>query len=282
MPDRFPLAAVVMALLLGATVTSARAFDEAAYPSWKGRWLRTDTGTPRYDPSKPPGRGQEAPLTPEYQAVLDASLADQAAGGQGADPTYTCLAPGMPRIMNNYEGAEIVITPATTHVLMEHIYDFRRIFTDGRDWPAEIEPSSAGYSIGQWHDTTGSGRYDTLEVETRGFIGPRTYDNSGLPLHADNQTIIKERIHQDRADPDLLYDEITTFDHALTRPWSATKKYHRVQAPRPVWHESVCAEGNPHVEIAKQGYMLSADGLLMPTRKDQPPPDLRYFTPARK
>ena len=32
-----------------------------------------------------------------------------------------------------------------------------------------------------------------------------------------------------------------------------------------------------HVEIAKQGYFLSADGLLMPTRKDQAPPDLRYF-----
>ena len=25
-------------------------------------------------------------------------------------------------------------------------------------------------------------------------------------------------------------------------------------------------------------YFLSADGKLMPTRKDQPPPDLRYFT----
>jgi hypothetical protein len=24
------------------------------------------------------------------------------------------------------------------------------------------------------------------------------------------------------------------------------------------------------------------DGLLMPTRKNQPPPDLRYFTPALK
>ena len=282
MPDRFPLAALTLALLLCATVTSARAFDEASYPNWKGRWLRTETGTPRYDPSKPPGRGQEAPLTPEYQAVLDASLADQAAGGQGADPTYTCIAPGMPRIMNNYEGAEYVITPDTTRILMEHIYDFRRIFTDGRDWPADIDLSFAGYSIGHWQDSTGSGRYDTLEVETRGFKGPRTYDNSGLPLHADNETVIKERMFQDRADPDLLYDEITTIDHALTRPWSATKKYHRVQTPRPVWHESVCAEGNPHVEIGRQGYMLSADGLLMPTRKDQPPPDLRYFTPARK
>ena len=28
----------------------------------------------------------------------------------------------------------------------------------------------------------------------------------------------------------------------------------------------------------RQGsYFLSAEGLLMPVRKDQPPPDLRYF-----
>jgi hypothetical protein len=49
-----------------------------------------------------------------------------------------------------------------------------------------------------------------------------------------------------------------------------------------VWRESVCVENNPHVEIANQGYMLSADGFLMPAKKDQPPPDLRYFTQSKK
>jgi hypothetical protein len=37
------------------------------------------------------------------------------------------------------------------------------------------------------------------------------------------------------------------------------------------------AEGNVHVEIAGQNYFLSADGFLMPARKDQSPPDLKYF-----
>ena len=45
----------------------------------------------------------------------------------------------------------------------------------------------------------------------------------------------------------------------------------------PVWQENICAEGNQHVEIAKQPYFLSADGHLMPTKKGQAPPDLRYF-----
>src|ERR1700681_3796189 len=29
-------------------------------------------------------------------------------------------------------------------------------------------------------------------------------------------------------------------------------------------------------------YFLSGDGLLMPSKKDQPPPDLRYFNQSRK
>ena len=44
-----------------------------------------------------------------------------------------------------------------------------------------------------------------------------------------------------------------------------------------IWVENNCAEGNQHVGIGKENYMLSADGLLMPARKNQAPPDLRYF-----
>lgn len=276
------LGAISLAAALSLSSTAARAFDESKYPDWKGQWVRTETGTPRYDPTKPPGKGQQAPLKPEYQAILEASLKDQAEGGQGNDPTYTCLAPGMPRVMNNYEGIEFVITPNTTHMLMEHIHDSRRVFTDGRPWPDEIDPTFAGYSIGKWVDEGNSGRYNVLEIETRGFKGPRAYDNSGLPLDEDNQSVIYERIFQDKANPNLMYDQITTVDHALTHPWAATKTYRRAQYDHPVWHESVCAENNSHVEIAGQGYMLSADGFLMPAKKDQPPPDLKYFKTRAK
>jgi hypothetical protein len=116
-----------------------------------------------------------------------------------------------------------------------------------------------------------------LAIETRGLKGPRTYDSTGLPLHRDSQTIIKERIYRDREGRNLLHDEITMIDHALTRPWVVDKTYRRANDPRPVWHDSVCVESNQHLEIAGEGYMLSADGHLMPTKKDQPPPDLRYF-----
>ena len=117
-----------------------------------------------------------------------------------------------------------------------------------------------------------------LEVETRGpFKGPRSYDSAGLPLHHDNQSIFKERIYRDKADPNMLHDEITVIDHTLTRPWTVDKRYRRSTEPQPVWSEHVCAENNPHIRIGKDNYYLSADGFLMPARKDQPPPDLRYL-----
>jgi len=273
------IGALVLAAAVTAPLSGAQAFDETKYPDWKGSWSRI--GSPRWDTSKPE-LAQEPPLTPEYQAILQASLADIATGGQGADPTYTCLAPGMPRSMIVYHPMEIVITPDTTHILIDHIQDSRRIHTDGRDWPQEIEPSFAGSSIGRWIDSKQNGSYDLLAVETRGFKGPRTFDSTSIPLHRDNQTIVKERMHLDVADRSLLVDEITVIDHALTRPWTVTKRYRRDPAARPSWMESICAENNNHLEIAKEGYMLSADGLLMPAKRNQTPPDLRYFNQMKK
>ena len=272
---------VAPAAALLAALTVAQAADESKYPDLKGQW---NTLSPRgsYDPDKAPSQATLAPLTPEYKAVHAANLADQAAGGMGTEPSYMCLPPGMPRAMIAYEAMEVVVTPHTTYILIDHIHDNRRIYTDGRDWPAEIEPSYAGYSIGQWRDAGGAGRLDLLEVETRAFKGPRAYDTSGLPLHSDNQTVVKERIYQDKADQNILYDEITVIDHALTRPWTVTRKYQRDPNPQPVWREAVCTENNQHVHIQQENYFIGADGYLMPAKRDQAPPDLKYFKQTRK
>src|SRR5262249_47639412 len=245
------------------------------YPDWKGQWTRVPVpnyrGQPPHDPSKPAGRGQEAPLTPEYQAIFAANLADQAAGGQGSGETSFCLANGMPRVRTPYEPVAIVITPDMTYVLLEHIEHNRRIYTDGRGWPETISPTYLGYSLGTWIDEDGDGRYDVLEVETRGFKGPRVYDATGIPLHKDNQSIIKERITLDKANRDVMHNEITVIDKALTRPWTVTKNYRRDPSARPVWREYICAENNPHVRVGKEHYFVSGDGYLMPTRKGQAP-----------
>ena len=244
---------------------------------------RSGTSGPAFvRPNQILGLGQQAPLTPEYQAILEASIADQEAGGHGNYPSASCLAQGMPIIMTAFEPLEFIVTPETTYVLINNNDHNRRIYTDGRDWPEEFDPTFQGYSIGRWVATNHDGRHDVLEVETRGFKGPRAYDPSGLPLHRDNQSVIKERIYLDPANPNIMHNEITVIDHGLTHPWTVDKRYRRSPNPRPTWREHICAENNPHVHIGKENYYLSADGLLMPTKKDQAPPDLRYFKKAAK
>lgn len=258
---------------------NASQYDPSRYPDWSGpmRWVATAGGN-RYDPTKPAGLAQQAPLTPEYQARFEADLKDQAEGGEGDNQTYACVPGGLPREMAGNQGLEFVVTPKATHVILAQSMP-RRIYTDGRDWPTDVDPTFIGYSIGHWIDQTGNGRFDLLEVETRNFMGPRTFDNAGIPLHADNQTIIRERIFRDREHPEVIHDVMTTIDHALTRPWTIDKTY------RPLNRDllqNICTVGNMHVQIGKEGYYLSADGLLMPTKKDQAPPNLKYFKPTQK
>jgi hypothetical protein len=291
---------IAMVMMTGAV----QAAEAAKYPDWKGAWTRwfppgsvlepnggfTAGGQPSHDQTKPWGRGQEAPLTPEYQKVFEESLADQAAGGQGNffDHAVRCMPGGMPLMTIAFGAIEFIVTPETTYIAPGGGEPLRRIFTDGRDWPPDLndhEPTYAGYSIGKWIDEDGDGIYDVLEVETRGpFKGPRVYDATGLPLHFDNQSIFKERIFRDKADPRVLHDVITTIDNALTRPWTVDKKYVRNTNPRFRWGEVSCAENmrNSMIAIGKESYYMSADGLLMPVRKDQPPPNLRYFKQPQK
>jgi hypothetical protein len=156
---RGPISIAIAGLL--ASMATAQAFDDAKYPDLFGVWRRVNLrpgGQTSFDPTKAWGRGQQAPLTPEYQAIHEASLTDQANGGQGNwQSGARCMPPGMPASMN----------------------------------------------------------------------------------------------------------------------------VHREPGRQPSWREVICAENNNHVEIGKQNYMLGPDGRLMPTRKDQPPPDLRYFNRSR-
>jgi hypothetical protein len=263
---------------LGMAATGARALDNATYPDLRGAWERP--GAAQWDPTKPGGLKQQAPLTPQFQAVFEANLAEAAAGGQEYNPQVKCLPSGMPRVMIAYEPLELLVTPEVTYIRFDQLGENRRIYTDGRGWPQTITPSFEGYSIGKWVDPDANGRYGALEVETRGLKGPRDLDASGLPLHPDNQTIIKERFFLDAANPNRLHDQITTIDHAYTRPWTVTRDYNRMA--HPVWVETNCGAENHYVSLKGETYFVSVDGYLMPTKKDQPLPELKNFKPSPK
>src|ERR1700719_1218741 len=149
--------ALVVALVM--TMAGARAFDEARYPDWSGQWERIGGGS--YDPSKRPGRAQQPPLTAEYRAIWEANMAEEAAGGQSYNTQVHCLPSGMPRMMTAYQPMEVLITPEITYIHIAFFHELRRIYMDGRDWPATMKPTFSGYSIGRWNNA------NTLEVETR-------------------------------------------------------------------------------------------------------------------
>jgi hypothetical protein len=189
---------------------------------------------------------------------------------------------GMPRMMAVIEPIEFVILPAITYINFE-AFQPRRIYTDGRDFShVREEPSLAGYSIGTWSDTDGDGRYDTLDIETRNFKGPRTVESTGIPLSEDNETVVKEKIYLDKANSDVMHNIITIIDNAFTHPWTVDKRYRRER--NVLWFEDNCNENNHHVVIGKDNYYISSegDGFLMPARKDEPPPALRYFNQTAK
>jgi hypothetical protein len=285
MHHRWAIGPIAFAALI-TSIMALQAFDSTKYPDLSGQWVAVRLRVPgqaAFDPTKGWGNLQQAPLKPEYQAILDSSIADQANGGQGNWQTGDCLPPGMPTMMTLYRPMEIVVLPEVTYILIDHAFDsVRRIYTDGRDWPKQVERSFIGYSIGRWLDEDGDGKFDILEVETRHLKGPRALDPAGMPTHADNESIVKERISFSKTDPKVLQDEITLIDNAFTRPWTVLKTYRRVPDKYPEWLEDICGPGNQLIRIGKEMYYRSADGNLMPSRKDQPPPDVRYFKQTQR
>jgi len=150
MLNRTTIAAAMVAAAL--SLTAAAAQDDPRYPDWSGQWRKApDGGPPRYDPSKPDGAGQQAPIKEEYRRIHEASMADQARGGQGLYVmSVKCIPMGMPFQMSIVFPFEFVITSKTTYVLFEIMTSQpRRIYTDGRDWPKDPDPTFTGYSIGK-------------------------------------------------------------------------------------------------------------------------------------
>jgi hypothetical protein len=75
---RITVSIALTTALLAGTAAAQQPFDQSKYPDIAGQWQRVGPlGV--FDSTKPSGRGQQAPLTPEYQAIFEANLADVAA-----------------------------------------------------------------------------------------------------------------------------------------------------------------------------------------------------------
>src|SRR5262245_66329105 len=106
-----------VATTLVLSLSAALAQDAAKLPgNWEGQWARMSR-VGIWDDGKPAGRGQQAPLTADYQKVLEENLKKQAEG-KDFDPKGNCVPRGMPRMMMIYEPMEIINKPNVNYFVV--------------------------------------------------------------------------------------------------------------------------------------------------------------------
>jgi hypothetical protein len=202
---------------------------------------KTDHATPPASTQKPDIAGVWAlarmregfvhppfPLQPWAQEEYDAQRKVT-----GFNPGAICVPPGMPHVMQMPYPLEIVVTPGRVTILEEAYEEVRRIYTDGRPHPKDLNPTYNGDSIGHWEG-------DTLVVDTVGVKTGKdlTLDSTGL-MHSDALHLV-ERIH--RIEKDILADDMTIDDpKVFTKTFTGRLQYKLVP-----WElkEYVCEENN--------------------------------------
>jgi hypothetical protein len=125
---------------------------------------------------------------------------------------------------------EFLFAPGKVVVVTEAYSQVRQIFTDGRQHPADPDPTFQGHSIGHWEA-------DTLVVDTVGFV-PNTEITLGIG-HSDQMRIV-ERMR--RLDANHLQIETTITDPVvLAKPWITVHPYVRRKDDL---REYVCEQNN--------------------------------------
>ena len=129
------------------------------------------------------------------------------------------------------ESAELPIPPKQA---AKPPHALRRVCvgTDGRAFPAEIEPTWIGTSIGHWDG-------DTFVVETRGFNGKTNLDTAGHQ-HSDQMHLTQRFTRTD--EKHMAYEVIIDDPILYTKPWKNVRTF----TLRPDWElmEYSCMENN--------------------------------------
>lgn len=205
----------------------------AATPNWSGLWQggsddpqrRNDTllaGSPRPD--------QLPQLTPAYQAIYEENQRAMRSGDLTSNKTARCEPPGVPLNMAIPYGGEILMTEGRVTIITEWAGDVRRIFTDGRGHPADLDPSFQGHSVGRWE-----GRdllVDTVAISTRASLNTAGAQQSES-LH------MTERFHEYK--PGFLEISYRLEDsQAFVKPWEFKVYWRRNPDRQDYVHEFHC------------------------------------------
>jgi hypothetical protein len=197
----------------------------SSLPDWAGIWT--------FDFPTPGGAPPEQPsLTPASAAELKVLQGAEAKNDEPATESANCLPPGMPTIMFQPYDVEFLFTPGRVTIIQEAYMQVRRVFTDGRGHPADLDPTFNGHSIGHWEG-------DTLVVDTAG-LGHKTPLGFNRLQHGPNLHVV-ERIRLTA--PDKLEDQMTLTDpDVLAKPWHLVRTYTRHRDLDQL--EFICEENN--------------------------------------
>jgi hypothetical protein len=155
---------------------------------------------------------EEIPYQPWAKALVD-SRADKSHAREESDAN--CLPPGVPKIAAAPPPWKIIQTPTQIAILHEAFNLWRQVFTDGREFGADLNPAWLGHSIGRWDG-------DDLVIDTRGFNGKTWLDQAGNPTTDALHVIERYR----RRNVGTLQVQITIDDlKAYTRPWTVTEEF---------------------------------------------------------
>jgi hypothetical protein len=249
-----------LASLACATAAPAQSAPvKSVLPDWSGVWnphernlfdasslaatevKAKDTGSSLFEASY---MRMYPPYRPDYEARYLAVLKTTQAG-ISTDPTAGCVPPGFPRIMGTPYPLEFIVEPQRVTILFEAFGQTRRIYTDGRAHPADLDPTYNGDSIGHWEG-------DTLVVDTVGLRQDTVFDVTGA-AHSDALHVVEHirRLSQTTMEDRLLIED----PKALTKPWTVVRTFDL----QPTWHiaEYVCEENqrNPVDAQGKAGFV---------------------------
>lgn len=201
---------------------------------FNGIWLSAIRGL-HFDTSFETGDEQVAPLTPEFQAMVDQKKALAAEGILAADPTAACTLAGFPRLLSMVFPGEIMQNDNQLNWYVEWNQETVRIYLDGREAPDGLAHSFTGFTTGHWEG-------NTLVTHTTHLRGDKLIDNTGVP-HSDQLEVF---MRLTKLTPDFFELEITLQDPlALAQPWSSVRRYQRAPAGY-LAQEYNCFEGNKH------------------------------------
>jgi hypothetical protein len=221
--------------------TAADWTELAKLPDWSGTWNPNVTDQFAQVKSNP------LPWRPGALAEFQRLTAAQDSG-RPKGLFVNCLPEGMPSwMLISHNAMEILFTPGRVTLLGESDGNrLRRIYTDGRPHPEDLDPTFHGHSIGHWEG-------DTLVVDTVGIL-PEVYiavgEAVGVPNNGGLHVI--ERIHL--VGPDELADDLEIIaPKVLTAPWKTTRTYFRQRARLYDILEGVCLQGRFSEAVDENG-----------------------------